>query len=271
MEYKKYTQFINETPFIRRTFVPAIFLLSFVIPFFKPALGDETTYKMLLVLSCFLLIVIWNQLCDSYSDPSLNFFFSAEDAQPFFVDIIKKSHPQRNAYIIQHSLGYAKDIVRTILQAKKIENIEIYIKHPETALTKNESDKIAATIFDLEYTKRKYQKNVKIYFYTTTPSFRGALVENIGAIAGWYIFDKPETSLAATPLASTQIYGHDTPAFVMRSDSKNFPELSSFIIRASKGLKTNSIAHTDAKGELLAKDIFEGNYRYHEKTPSPYL
>jgi hypothetical protein len=256
-----YSRFLNERPSIRRIILPILLFVSLFLP-----LGGDVDIKtiasrVLLFFICFVLVIIWNIVADSYADPSIQMFTSAEDAQPVFIDIVQNRTCGKKAIIIQHSLLYAKDLIREISK-KNISEIEVYLQHPDHAINVGECGKIISTIHDFVHNKEKTYKNISLRFYTTPPSFRGALVTGTVLIAGWYIFVPPSPEISKKCSIPFQIYGHNTPAVVIRSDAKRFYELSAFVFQTRDGLFHNSVAYEDSAVQEMVRLILAGEYHF---------
>jgi hypothetical protein len=150
---------------------------------------------------------------------------SYTNQEEMYADMIQEIREIRNireATLIQYSSRKVSPLVFTLLN--KGATVNLYVKNPDTEISKMQKGRIERTIQDLPGELSNTLGVLKVYKYDPPASVRGVIIDNRLLAIGWYTYEYVPTSEKdlTYPDDAFFVSGHDVPGMLLHEGSIEF-------------------------------------------------
>jgi len=214
---------------IRTIIVPLIVAIVLFLPPFTP-MFSEVKIEIILGLSVAMLLIIWDLMAGQFKPIQIQAFANADMAQEMLKIVMAKNKKQANAWVIQYSGENSHDVIKYLNENNLITKVDMLLKKPDTAINAFQSGKVQKYIDSMPVYFQSPSK-IKVRCYREPGSVRGILIEDVALCIGWYIYEDVPNSNRQNCNEETWIWGHNTGALLVLSDSEAFKPLCEFFMR----------------------------------------
>lgn len=219
--------FIIGSRLFRRVFLAVTVITIMLGPPFVSLFKHETQLTIFMSIVILMLCVVWDTLSKLMGGSSIQFFSDASLAQNALLNIAHRNSKLTEAFAIHYSGQNINHIILELQDIPSIKEITVFLQHPEQSVGSEQSEKIKTMVKAI--LRLWHSNKVHVQYYREPASVRGILINDVVLCIGWYTYQNAKDE-------GTLIWGHDTGAVLVSSDSEGFAPLRDFLCEFSTTL-----------------------------------